>query len=52
MRRKEKHFKKKSTMKYIIFDGKNLVRGYVIIKKGEGHVSLRGLGGISEIRSR
>jgi len=49
--RKEEHSRKKSTARRVIFDGKNLVRGHVIIKKGEGHVSLRSLGGISERRS-
>jgi len=36
----------------IIFDGKDLVRGYIIIKKGGGHISLKSLGGISERRSQ
>jgi len=50
-RRKEEHSKKKSTVRYVIFNGKDLVRECVIIKKGEERISLRGLGGISEIRS-
>ena len=49
--RKEEYFRKKSTARHIIFDGKDLVRERVIIKKGEGHVSLRSLGGISERKS-
>jgi len=51
MRKKEKHSRKKSTTRHIIFDGKNLVRGHIIIKKGERYVSLRSLEGISERRS-
>jgi len=51
MQGKEKHSRKKSTAKRVIFDEKDLVRGHVIIKKGEEHISLRSLGGISERRS-
>jgi len=32
-RRKEEHFRKMSIAKHIIFDGKDLVREHVIIKK-------------------
>jgi len=51
MRRKEKYSRKKSTTRHIIFDGKDLVRGHVIIKKEERYISLRSLRGISERRS-
>jgi len=52
MRKKEKHFRKKFTIRHVIFDRKDLVRGYIIIKKGEGCVSLRSLGEISKRRSQ
>jgi len=43
-RRKEEHSKKKSTVRYVIFNGKGLVRECVIIKKEEEHISFRGWG--------
>jgi len=52
MRRKEEYSRKKSTTRHVIFDGKDLVKGYVIIKKGKGHVSLRSLGGLSKRKSQ
>jgi len=52
MRRKEEYSRKKSTTRHVIFDGKDLVKGYVIIKKGKEHVSLRSLGGISKRKSQ
>ena len=32
MRKKEEHSRKKSTVRHIIFNRKDLVRGYVIVK--------------------
>jgi len=51
-RKKEEHFKKKSTTRHVIFDGKDLVRGCIIIKKEEECVSLRSLEEISKRKSQ
>jgi len=51
MRQKEEHSRKKSTTRCVIFDGKDLMRGYIIIKKEERCISLRGLERISKRKS-
>jgi len=48
----EEYSRRKQQWRHVIFDGKNLVREYVITKKGEGCVISGILGGLRTERSQ